>query len=152
MEDNRYIAYCGLDCSHCYSRTHVAPTAEALRAQMRDQGFESFGPYMDDYHAFWRFLNTLIEAEGCPGCRQEGGNPGCVIRPCAREKGLEACALCGEYPCERLAWVKGSVNYPTLEGDNALMREMGLDAWKAMQAARRAEGFTYVQARKEREK
>jgi len=64
---DRYTAYCGLYCDHCYSRTHIAPTAAKLKEQMRAQGFESFGPYMPDYEAFWRFLSTLIDAEGCPG-------------------------------------------------------------------------------------
>jgi hypothetical protein len=39
---------------------------------MQAQGFETFGPSMPDYEEFWRFINTLIDAEGCPGCRQGG--------------------------------------------------------------------------------
>jgi len=42
----------------------------------------------------------------CDGCRAEdvrlfcGGD--CQIRKCAKDKGLENCAYCGEYVCERL--------------------------------------------------
>lgn len=145
--DNRYIAYCGLFCGHCYSRTHIAPTAKELKAQMQAQGFETFGPYMPDYTEFWRFMNTLIEAEGCPGCRQGGGSPACAMRTCAREKQVEACPLCKEYPCDHFYWLDTSVAYPMLKGDNQFMREQGLEAWRAMQKARRDNGFTYVEER-----
>ena len=146
--DDKYTAYCGLYCGHCYSRTHIAPTARALKQQMQAQGFETFGPYMPDYTEFRRFMDTLIDAEGCPGCRQEGGSPACTMRVCAREKQVEACPLCSEYPCDKFSWLKASVAYPMLEGDNQLMQEHGTDAWNAMQKARRDRGFTYVEERK----
>lgn len=149
---NRYIAYCGLYCDHCYSRTHIAPTAKTLKAQMQAQGFETFGPYMPDYTEFWRFMNTLIEAEGCPGCRQDGGSPACAMRTCAREKQIEACPLCDEYPCDQFHWLDTSAAYPMLKEDNQLMREQGLEAWKAMQQGRRNSGFTYVEERAKFEK
>lgn len=144
---DQYIAYCGLYCGHCYSRTHIAPTAQLLKAQMQAQGFESFGPYMPDYEEFWRFMNTLIEAEGCPGCRQDGGSPACAMRTCAREKQVEACPLCDAYPCDKLDWLNTSTAYPMLKSDNLLMKEQGLAAWEAMQATRRSEGFTYIEER-----
>ena len=33
----------------------------------------TFGPYMPNFSEFWEFLNVLIDAEGCPGCKQNGG-------------------------------------------------------------------------------
>ena len=143
-------AYCGLYCGHCYSRTHIAPTARALQAQMRLQGFETFGPYMEDYEAFWRFLTTLNEAEGCPGCRGNGGSPACGMRACAREKGVDACPLCAEYPCDKFHWLDSTPNYPMLKEDNLLMRREGYSAWEAMQCARREQGFTYAEEREKR--
>ena len=148
MTDNKYTAYCGLCCSHCYSRTHIAPTAEKLKEQMKAQGFESFGPYMQDYTEFWRFISTLTEAEGCPGCRQGGGNPACAMRDCAQGKQTEACPLCSEYPCDKFDWLNTSEAYPMLESDNALMQELGTEAWEMMQKERRDKGFTYVEERK----
>ncbi len=49
----------------------------------------------------------LEEITDCDGCRTEGGRlfsgcKNCLIRKCAREKGLENCAYCAEYACERL--------------------------------------------------
>lgn len=143
----QYAAYCGLYCGHCYSRTHIAPTAAALKGQMVKQGFESFGPYMPDWQEFWRFLNTLVDAEGCPGCRSGGGSPGCEMRICARERGLAACPLCEEYPCSRFGWLKDMNRYPMLEADNLYMKEHGFEAWLEMQDERREKGFTYVDER-----
>jgi hypothetical protein len=43
----------------------------------------------------------------CDGCRTEGGRlfsacQNCPIRNCAGQKGLENCAYCSDYACERL--------------------------------------------------
>ena len=145
--ESKYIAYCGLYCGHCFSRTHIAPTANVLRDYMKRQGFETFGPYMPKFTEFWEFLKVLIDAEGCPGCRQGGGNPACKMRTCAREKGVEACPLCSEYPCENFNWLASSTNYPMLEKDNRFLQENGLDLWLEMQKERRSQGFTYVEER-----
>jgi len=40
----------------------------------------------------------------CPGCGGEGFetvHPPCGVKSCADRRGLEACGLCGEYPCKR---------------------------------------------------
>ncbi len=143
-------AYCGLYCGHCYSRTHVAPTAKLLKDYMARQGFESFGHYMPNYKEFWEFLTMIIDGEGCLGCRQGGGSPGCAIRRCAQERMLDACPLCGDYPCEKFAWLGDRDKYPMLEKDNLTMKECGLDAWLAMQQERRRAGYTYVQEKLKR--
>jgi hypothetical protein len=43
----------------------------------------------------------------CDGCWTDEGRlfsacKGCAIRKCARRRGLESCAFCDEYVCERL--------------------------------------------------
>jgi hypothetical protein len=35
----------------------------------------------------------------CAGCAREGGDEACYQRQCCRERGLEACWHCGEFPC-----------------------------------------------------
>ena len=41
-------------------------------------------------------------ATRCPGCGAEG-SPHCTIAVCAAERrGMETCALCGEFPCAKL--------------------------------------------------
>ena len=36
----------------------------------------------------------------CVSCKAGSGNPGCKVRVCAKEKGIEVCALCENHPCE----------------------------------------------------
>ncbi len=55
----------------------------------------------------------LEEITDCDGCRTEGGrlfsgSRNCPVRKCAREKGLENCALCPEYGCEKLESLFGT--------------------------------------------
>jgi hypothetical protein len=77
-ENQSLISYCGLYCGHCFSRTHIAPTATKLKDYMKRQGFETFGPYMPNFKEFWEFTTVLIDAEGCPGCGKNGGNSSCA--------------------------------------------------------------------------
>ena len=83
----------------------------------------------------------MTESGVCISCQEGSGNPGCKVRACAKEKGLEMCALCDSYPCEKFAaFFEG---YPVLERDNALLREEGINAWSKLQDERYARGFTY---------
>jgi hypothetical protein len=83
----------------------------------------------------------MAENGTCTSCREGSGNPQCVVRLCAQEKGVEMCALCKSYPCEHFAdFFKG---YPILKHDNALLREKGMEEWLNLQAERRASGFVY---------
>ena len=40
----------------------------------------------------------------CVGCKNEGrhGDPNCPVRPCVLEKGVENCAHCSEFVCDKL--------------------------------------------------
>ena len=48
--------------------------------------------------------NIKPEDVECVGCKNEGkqADPNCPVRPCALEKGLENCAHCPEFICDRL--------------------------------------------------
>jgi hypothetical protein len=86
-------------------------------------------------------MKGMAEDGTCTSCKDGSGNPGCTVRICAREKGVEICALCGEYPCTEFdAFFEG---YPVLRDDNALLREQGIGAWAKLQDERRAKGETY---------
>jgi hypothetical protein len=78
----------------------------------------------------------------CISCKEGSGNPGCAVRICAKEKGVEMCALCENYPCE--LFDKFYDGYPMLKHDNALLRDEGMEAWGKLQDERRAKGFTYT--------
>jgi hypothetical protein len=43
-----------------------------------------------------------LKCYGCKRTRPNGKKPGCQIRACAIQKGVQHCAACKEYPCKKL--------------------------------------------------
>ena len=140
--DKAYICYCGLYCENCAVMTKVSPAAKLLYKEMGDAGFADVIQYIPGGDGFWSFLRGMAEDGICVSCKDGGGNPGCAIRICAKEKGVELCAWCDQYPCEKLDAFHG---YPEMKQDNELLRSQGMDAWAKLQDERRKSGFTYNQ-------
>ena len=94
------IAYCGLACRTCAIYLATREKDPKKKREMRAE--------------IARKINELykekIGAEDvtdCDGCSSEGGRlfagcKKCEIRKCARQKNVDNCAHCSEYPCERL--------------------------------------------------
>jgi hypothetical protein len=143
--DNEQIAYCGIYCGNCCQLTNVGPEAKKLCESMKKAGYELYGPYIPGFEQFWIFLSDLAAKNGCHGCRKDGGNPYCKVRICAREKNVEICTLCEEYPCKEFDAFFS--DYVTLKDDNSFLKEHGIERWLEMQSKRRAEGFTYTDAK-----
>jgi len=144
--DKKYTCYCGLYCENCAVKAKVAPASKVLYEEMKNAGFEEFISYIPGGDVFWPFLKSMAEQGTCTSCRDGSGNPGCAVRKCAKEKGVEMCALCEHYPCETFApFFEG---YPVLKSDNALLREKGMDEWARLQDERQAKGWTYRDEKK----
>ena len=139
--NNRYMCYCGLHCENCAVKAKVEPASKVLYDEMKKAGFEDIIHFIPDGEGFWRFLKSVAEEGACVSCQEGSGNPGCTVRVCAQEKGVEMCALCGDYPCEKFD--EFFMVYPLLKNDNQLLRENGLNEWNKMQEERRAKDFTY---------
>ena len=139
--DKKYICYCGLYCENCAVKAKIGPASKTLYEAMKKAGFEEIINYIPGGEGFWPFLKNMTEQGLCNSCREGGGNPGCAVRICAKEKGVEMCALCESYPCDKINLFYR--NYTTLEQDNALLREKGLEAWAKLQDERVKKGFTY---------
>jgi hypothetical protein len=140
--DKKYICYCGLYCGNCAVKAKIAPTSKILYEEMKKAGFEDIMHLLPGGDGFWPFLKDMADGGICISCQDGSGNPGCAVRICAKEKGVEVCALCENYPCEKFnAYFEG---YPVLKHDNTLLREEGMDAWAKLQDERRARGFTYA--------
>jgi len=136
-----YICYCGLYCENCAVMARIAPAAVVLYEEMRRAGFDEVVSFFPDGDAFWSFLKGMALDGVCVSCKDGSGDQECAIRICAREKGVEVCALCEQYPCERFdAFFE---RYPVLKQNNALLRDEGMDAWAKLQDERQASGFTY---------
>ena len=139
--DEKYASYCGLCCENCAVRAKINPAAKVLYNEMKAAGVEEIVHLLPNGDAFWPFLKDMAENGTCTSCREGSGNPGCAVRICAKDRSVEMCALCENYPCELFAdFFKG---YPILKQDNALLREKGLEAWLKLQDERRGNGFTY---------
>lgn len=124
------IAYCGLNCRTCHLTTILPEAATKLCDIMASDGWEHFGDQVHpEFNDFWKVLTSLSQtAETCPMCKGGCGNPDCELRKCARERGLELCALCPDYPCEPLKKFS-SGHYRFLEGNNETIRNKGVETF-----------------------
>ncbi|MFA5238165.1 MAG: DUF3795 domain-containing protein [Phycisphaerae bacterium] len=116
------IAYCGLNCSTCQIYLATRETDLEKQRQMREQIVIAIKKYLGEE-------KRVEDITDCDGCKAQGGRlysncRNCQIRKCASEKGLENCAYCGEYPCEKLSKFFDS------EGEQAGAKKR-LDAIKA---------------------
>lgn len=80
---------------------------------------------------FWNLLKNMSEEWTCVSYQAGSGNPECEIRICEKEKGVETCNLCDNYPCEKLS--DFLTCYQMLKGDNILLRDNGIAEWSKLQ-------------------
>ena len=88
-------AYCGLSCSQCEALI-------ATRENDDDKRKEIAGKWSTLYQA-----DIQPEQINCRGCKSDGPHfshcEACDIRQCCSANGLENCALCDEYICDKLS-------------------------------------------------
>jgi len=139
--NKKYMCYCGLYCENCAVKAKVEPASKLLYEEMKKAGFEDIIHFIPDGESFWRFLKSVSQEGACLSCQEGSGNPGCAVRICAKEKKIEMCALCNEYPCDKFdEFFKG---YPILKNDNDILRKDGLGRWAEIQDERKEKGFVY---------
>lgn len=128
------LAPCGLDCSRCarYKDGEIRRLAAELIERL--EGFEKVAPKIGDfipalknYPQFQDILTFFTQAD-CTGCRYgESPFPLCAAKTCFREKGVDFCFQCDEYPCERNRF------HPELDShwrySNDRMKEIGIEAY-----------------------
>jgi hypothetical protein len=89
--ENKHIAYCGLDCMKCGAYIAKRENNDELRRETAER---------------WnKELNLGLKPEdiNCDGCLTEIiGHSDCSIRVCARKKGVINCAYCEDYICNKL--------------------------------------------------
>lgn len=83
------IGYCGYNCHLCAARSDDP----ALRQRL-----------VDGWRTYLGHEQYTADNVRCDGCRAEGrlADTNCQARPCARAKGVESCAVCDEFPCDRV--------------------------------------------------
>jgi hypothetical protein len=138
------VTYCGLHCDLCSARARIPQQAAALQQTMADDGWTFWGQTIPGFPEFWQFLEGLT-GDGCPGCRAGGGDPGCQIRLCARERDFDQCIHCPDFPCRHVEAL--AARYPTLIADNRRLQAVGLAQWLDEQAERARRGVVYADIR-----
>lgn len=84
--------------SRCGYRCDLCPAYEPNIKSLADKQRVSAG-----WLKYFGF-DTPPEEIGCVGCLNEGKQAyaSCPVRPCVLEKGLENCAFCSEFGCDKL--------------------------------------------------
>ena len=94
------IAYCGLDCAKC----PIFLVTREANVEKQKQKREEIARQIEKTYGMQCRAEDVTDCDGCPtqGGRLFSGCQKCQIRKCAREKGLENCAHCSEYACDKL--------------------------------------------------
>ncbi|MBN1349361.1 DUF3795 domain-containing protein [candidate division KSB1 bacterium] len=146
MSDLRLVTYCGLYCGLCAQKCRIPHRALALKEAMQKEGYEHWGQAIPGFKDFWKFLGGLVTSENACSCRESScGPPFCAIRNCAREKNIDICASCEDYPCEKIEGI--AKGYPTLLADGNRIMAIGIESWIKEQEDCAKTGFAYVDIR-----
>jgi hypothetical protein len=102
------LAPCGLSCRKCFAYTKggICSHSRALRKALGnfDVYAERFSEFLPEFKNYPRFKAMLayFEHADCKGCRNGTCKwPNCGVVSCYREKGVDFCFQCDEFPCEK---------------------------------------------------
>jgi hypothetical protein len=92
----KMISYCGLNCSECPAFIATVNDDDELRKKTAELWSKEYGG------------EVKPEDVNCDGCvsgtdRHIGHWHECEMRICGQEKGVENCAFCNEFACEKLS-------------------------------------------------
>ena len=128
------LSPCGLDCHRCVMCAEGVIKESATRLAAALAGFEHMAPRVADrasalagYQQFSEVL-AFFQGAGCTGCRSGGGTlPFCAARTCFREKAVDYCFQCQEYPCDRNHYPDNLAD--RWRANNDRMREVGVEQY-----------------------
>lgn len=122
MDDKKdWLASCGLYCGVC-----------GIMIADRDNNRK----FKEKLSAVYGVAPEMLHCRGCLSDDVFDYCKVCAIRSCVREKGLEGCRQCDEFPCGRID------NFPVPIGRKVMLRaipqwrELGTEAWVAAEEAR----------------
>jgi len=141
-----HIAPCSLLCHTCMSRKGGLSSEGAKNVYKYSDGWGEFYSALlpeekrEEWHReFDTFQSTLQFLGGalCPGCRNDppsnkdgkwGCLEGCPVPICAKERGVDFCAECGEFPCQKGKdfFAAGVIGW---ERGNGRIKEIGVEAY-----------------------
>ncbi|MCJ7570271.1 MAG: DUF3795 domain-containing protein [Candidatus Thermoplasmatota archaeon] len=110
-----------------------------------------------DFNEFLKGVKYFSKEDSGAYCQEpckQGGGVSCKNRPCARERGLEICYECKDFPCEHFSWTLEE--YPEKLKDYERFKKLGFEGWIRFYAERAEKGYAnatrkyYAQAKKEK--
>jgi hypothetical protein len=116
---NELIAYCGLYCGACSFKVAFEENDK--------EHLMAMPAYYD------KFKHKPLEF--CPGCRLENQCEPCGIRDCARDKKIEYCSFCDDFPCEKLINFNndGKPHHAECIANLNLLKNIGPEKWLELQ-------------------
>ncbi len=103
---------CGITCGTCVlGNGTIAITASKTKEHILGYGIKEWAPSTPGGKEInWveteKALDWLIQNANCRGCENGGGQPECVIRNCANDKGYQLCNECNELDtCKKFDWL-----------------------------------------------
>jgi hypothetical protein len=83
------LGYCGYRCDLCAARSDDPQ----IRQKM-----------VDGWRKYFGHTNYTAENVRCDGCKADGrlADKSCLARPCAIERGVETCAHCDDFICDKV--------------------------------------------------
>ena len=128
------LAPCGLNCHKCFAyfkgdiKHHSLQLGELLGSFDRyAERFSQFLPVFRNYLSFKELLLYLTEGD-CVSCRNGTCKyPDCGVFKCYKEKKVDFCFQCNEFPCEKTNF-DPDLHRRWLEMNNE-MKKMGIEAY-----------------------
>ncbi len=145
MRAEDLITYCGVYggtcarwCGNITFRKLAATLAESVDAQgftdwmpaaVREFDFTEFRKALD----FFSRNGTWLVCKNC--CKGGDGRPNCEIRNCCKQRRLDVCFDCDEFPCDK---VQGNSKMIERAKD---YRKLGKDLWLQQQIEKAGQGY-----------
>ncbi|NIQ05751.1 MAG: DUF3795 domain-containing protein [Candidatus Korarchaeota archaeon] len=128
------LAPCGLNCQKCFANSRGEIKRHSTELQKRlgsfdtyAERFSNFLPVFKNYPSFKELLAHFTQGD-CDGCRSGTCEyPNCGVFTCYKEKGVDFCFQCDEFPCDntnfdphlKRRWIQM----------NNRMKDIGVDAY-----------------------
>jgi len=149
FEVKKLIGYCGIYCGGCgmYKGRIITKVADDLKELVEAYGYPEwvpeFGRIDFDFQEFQKGLAYFTKKNsGCycqKSCKDGGGLPGCEIKKCAEERGVEICFQCDDYPCEHIyQFLK---RHPEIAKEYERFKKLGLEEWMKTQVEKASKGY-----------
>jgi hypothetical protein len=122
---NWAISFCGLNCAKCdiLQATHGN---EKLRSEIIEWFLKERNETLTP---------EQVKCEGCKGSLTAHWSPDCEILQCAKNKNIQYCSECRDFPCKILtAFASDGISHHKQTVENLKkMKQTGIEAWIAEQ-------------------